>query len=225
MTDVSRPTRPPPPTTGFEAHAARGAFNAAFFGVMGPYLEWNLRRHKRRVFADLPRTVVELGAGVGANLRYLPAGIDARRRRTQPPHAPTAAGRRRPPRRAPRPARARRRAHRPPRPQRRQRDLLARALHRHRPRRGPRRDPSHPAPRRHLPLRRARRRARPAPRRVPSNERCAGRGPGPSRAARANGTWPRSLRAAGFARVDVEPYRLHTPFVSFNTQIAGVAQA
>jgi len=33
------------------------------------------------------------------------------------------------------------------------------------------------------------------------------------------------LRAAGFARVDIEPYRLHTPFVPFNTQIAGVAHA
>ncbi|GAA3932682.1 hypothetical protein Aau02nite_69460 [Amorphoplanes auranticolor] len=30
------------------------------------------------------------------------------------------------------------------------------------------------------------------------------------------------LRAAGFARVDTEPYRLHTPF---NTHIAGVAFA
>jgi SAM-dependent methyltransferase len=62
------------PATDFEVHAGRGPFNAAFFSVMGPNLEWNLRRHKRRVFADLPRTVVELGSGVGANLRYLPTG-------------------------------------------------------------------------------------------------------------------------------------------------------
>ena len=33
------------------------------------------------------------------------------------------------------------------------------------------------------------------------------------------------LRAAGFARVEIEPYRLHTPFISFNPQIAGVAHA
>ena len=32
-----------------------------------------LRHHKATAFADLPPTVVELGAGVGANLRYLPA--------------------------------------------------------------------------------------------------------------------------------------------------------
>jgi hypothetical protein len=33
------------------------------------------------------------------------------------------------------------------------------------------------------------------------------------------------IRAAGFARVDIEPYRLHSPFVNFNTQIAGIAYA
>ena len=63
-----------PPPTAFEVHAARGPFNAAFFSVMGPYLEWSLRTHKRRVYAELPRHVVELGSGVGANLRYLPPG-------------------------------------------------------------------------------------------------------------------------------------------------------
>ncbi len=60
--------------TDFELHGARGRFNAAFFAVMGPYIEWNVRGHKRRIFADLPRTVVEIGSGVGANLRYLPPG-------------------------------------------------------------------------------------------------------------------------------------------------------
>jgi SAM-dependent methyltransferase len=34
-----------------------------------------------------------------------------------------------------------------------------------------------------------------------------------------------AVRTAGFAHVDVEPFRLHTPFVPFNTQIAGVARA
>jgi ubiquinone/menaquinone biosynthesis C-methylase UbiE len=32
-----------------------------------------------------------------------------------------------------------------------------------------------------------------------------------------------ALRASGFARVDVERYRIRTPFLPFNTQIAGVA--
>ena len=62
------------PATGFEVHGARGRFNAVFFSVMGPYLEWNLRKHKRRLFGELPQQVVELGSGVGANLRYLPPG-------------------------------------------------------------------------------------------------------------------------------------------------------
>lgn len=76
--NISRtpPIPPPaaPPATGFELHAGRGRFNAAFFWLLAPYLEWNLARHKRRVFAGLPREVVEIGPGVGANLRHLPAG-------------------------------------------------------------------------------------------------------------------------------------------------------
>jgi ubiquinone/menaquinone biosynthesis C-methylase UbiE len=64
----------PPTSTEFDTHAVRGRFNAAFFDVMGPYLHWNLRKRKRRVFADLPDEVVELGSGVGANLRYLRPG-------------------------------------------------------------------------------------------------------------------------------------------------------
>ncbi|MFF0816789.1 methyltransferase domain-containing protein [Rhodococcus sp. NPDC003318] len=71
MTDSTTTT---PSGTSFEPHGGRGPFNAAFFQVMGPYLEWNLRGRKRRVFAGLPREVVEIGPGVGANLRYLPAG-------------------------------------------------------------------------------------------------------------------------------------------------------
>ena len=65
-------TRTAEPPTAFELHGGRGRFNAAFFAVMGPYIEWTLRRRKRRVFAGLPPEVVELGPGVGANFRYLP---------------------------------------------------------------------------------------------------------------------------------------------------------
>jgi SAM-dependent methyltransferase len=60
--------------TEFDQHAVRGRFNAAFFRVMDPYTEGKLRPHKLRVFAGLPREVVEIGSGVGANLRYVPAG-------------------------------------------------------------------------------------------------------------------------------------------------------
>lgn len=59
---------------GFDPHPVRGRFNSAFFAVLGGYIDLHLRRRKRAVFAGLPQTVVELGSGVGANLRYLPPG-------------------------------------------------------------------------------------------------------------------------------------------------------
>ena len=86
---TTRPTQPATVTTGcaraprdfgqveeFVEHAARGRFNSAFFWVMGGYINWHMHKRKSTAFADLPPTVVELGAGVGANLRYLP--VDAR---------------------------------------------------------------------------------------------------------------------------------------------------
>jgi SAM-dependent methyltransferase len=59
---------------GFGANPVRGRFNSAFFWAMGGTLNWHMRKHKAQVFAGLPSTVVELGSGVGANLRYLPTG-------------------------------------------------------------------------------------------------------------------------------------------------------
>jgi len=74
-------TRPVPKTTlrrlapvGFKAHPARGRFNSTFFWGMGGYINWHLHKSKAKVYAYLPSSVVELGSGVGANLRYLPAG-------------------------------------------------------------------------------------------------------------------------------------------------------
>ena len=58
----------------FQANPGRGRFNAAFFRVMDGYIDWNLRAHKSPLYKDLPLSVVELGAGVGANLRYLKPG-------------------------------------------------------------------------------------------------------------------------------------------------------
>ncbi|MFF2050496.1 class I SAM-dependent methyltransferase [Leifsonia sp. NPDC058194] len=62
------------PQHTFEQHSVRGPFNAAFFAAMDPVLQRSLRPHKQRVFAGLPDTVVEIGSGVGANLRFLPSG-------------------------------------------------------------------------------------------------------------------------------------------------------
>ncbi|MEU1973658.1 class I SAM-dependent methyltransferase [Microbacterium sp. NPDC019599] len=68
-TKITRPTG-----IAFEQHPLRGPFNAAFFRLMDPYIDLNLRSRKRRVYAGLPHEVVEIGPGVGANLRYLSPG-------------------------------------------------------------------------------------------------------------------------------------------------------
>ena len=60
--------------TAFEAHAIRGPINAGFFWAAEGLLDRHLRPAKRRLLTDLPERVVELGSGVGANLRYLRSG-------------------------------------------------------------------------------------------------------------------------------------------------------
>jgi SAM-dependent methyltransferase len=60
--------------TTFHAHPVRGPMNAVFFRLAGGMFDRLLRPHKQRVYADLPGSVVELGSGVGANLRYLAPG-------------------------------------------------------------------------------------------------------------------------------------------------------
>ena len=61
--------------SGFELHRGRGPFNSLFFQAMGPFLERSLRRRKQRVFSGLSGDVVEIGSGVGANLPYLAADL------------------------------------------------------------------------------------------------------------------------------------------------------
>lgn len=69
------PEETAPSTLGeFRPHPLRGPFNALFFTALDRYLDHLLRPHKRDLFEDLPPTVVELGPGVGANLRYLRPG-------------------------------------------------------------------------------------------------------------------------------------------------------
>lgn len=58
----------------FETHPGRGRFNAWFFTALDSYINWLVRDRKRTVFAGLPIEVVEVGPGVGANFRYLPPG-------------------------------------------------------------------------------------------------------------------------------------------------------
>lgn len=63
-----------PTPAAYRPNRVRGPANALFFTMLDGYADRLLRSHKRALFHDLPRSVVELGTGVGANLRYLPAG-------------------------------------------------------------------------------------------------------------------------------------------------------
>lgn len=56
-------------------HGARSRFNAWFFSSLDRYFNYILRPHKTGAFHGMTAgTVVELGAGAGANIRLLPPG-------------------------------------------------------------------------------------------------------------------------------------------------------
>jgi SAM-dependent methyltransferase len=55
-------------------HPIRARVNAWFFRAIDRYLDRKYRHIKRELFGGLPRTVLEIGAGDGANLRYLEPG-------------------------------------------------------------------------------------------------------------------------------------------------------
>lgn len=52
----------------------RGRWNAAFLSVLDGSIDQLLGPKKTQIFQDLPKTIVELGPGVGANFRYFPEG-------------------------------------------------------------------------------------------------------------------------------------------------------
>ncbi|GIF68426.1 methyltransferase [Asanoa ishikariensis] len=210
--------------TGFVVNKGRGPFNAAFFSALGPYIEWHVRRHKRRVFADLPETVVELGSGVGANLRYLRPGSTLV---AIEPNAPmhrrlrAAAARR-----GVRLDLRERSAERTDLPDQSADSVISSLVL------CTVADPAEV-------LAEVRRVLRPGGT-FRFVEHVAARPGSPTRALqrmlRRPWAWTFEgcscerdlaglLRAAGFARVDIEPYRLHSPFITFNTQIAGIAYA
>jgi ubiquinone/menaquinone biosynthesis C-methylase UbiE len=67
-------TAAPPPADGFD-HGAVSRFNAWFFTTFDRYINHIGRRHKRAAFGGIDADeVLELGAGVGANLAYLRPG-------------------------------------------------------------------------------------------------------------------------------------------------------
>lgn len=56
-------------------HGGRGRFNAWFFTAFDRYINFITRTHKAAAFAGIRQgDIVELGAGVGANFAYVPAG-------------------------------------------------------------------------------------------------------------------------------------------------------
>jgi ubiquinone/menaquinone biosynthesis C-methylase UbiE len=52
----------------------RGRFNALFFQALEGYMHGKYKGIKSRLLSGIPSTIVELGPGSGANLRYLPRG-------------------------------------------------------------------------------------------------------------------------------------------------------
>jgi SAM-dependent methyltransferase len=74
----------------------RGPLNALVFRVTDGYADLVFGRRKRALFADLPRRVVEIGPGTGANLRYYRPGTTVVAVEPNPHmHAPLAATARR----------------------------------------------------------------------------------------------------------------------------------
>jgi SAM-dependent methyltransferase len=55
-------------------HAVRGRFNAWLLDALDGYMHRKYGRLKARLFGTVPATVVDLGAGSGANFRYFPPG-------------------------------------------------------------------------------------------------------------------------------------------------------
>ena len=55
-------------------HPIRGRANAGFLALLDGYMHAKYGELKPRLLGDVPSTVVELGPGAGANVRYYPPG-------------------------------------------------------------------------------------------------------------------------------------------------------
>ena len=73
-TDVLQPL-PHPTSLAFD-HGTVSRFNAWFFTAFARYINHAARHHKLTAFSGLPSgaTILEIGAGTGANLHHLPTG-------------------------------------------------------------------------------------------------------------------------------------------------------
>ncbi len=60
--------------TPYPDHPVRGQINATLIHLMDWYMHRKYGPLKSRLFAGLPSTILEIGAGAGANFRYLQSG-------------------------------------------------------------------------------------------------------------------------------------------------------
>lgn len=74
MPHRSRRARTILPAPGHGENPLRGRANAAFFHLMDGYMHWKYAALKTDLFRSLPRVLLEIGAGAGANLRYFAPG-------------------------------------------------------------------------------------------------------------------------------------------------------
>lgn len=58
----------------YESNAVRGPINSWMFRILSGYMDWLFGASKRRLFENHPDTVVEIGSGAGANMRYFRRG-------------------------------------------------------------------------------------------------------------------------------------------------------
>ncbi len=60
----------------FQNNAIRGPINAFIFKILSGYMDMLFGNSKRKLFNNHPKTVVEIGPGAGANMRYLKKGTN-----------------------------------------------------------------------------------------------------------------------------------------------------
>lgn len=58
----------------YECNPIRGPINAWFFEILEGYMDRLFGSSKRKLFENHPDTIVEIGPGAGANMRYFKKG-------------------------------------------------------------------------------------------------------------------------------------------------------
>jgi ubiquinone/menaquinone biosynthesis C-methylase UbiE len=61
-------------STQHKINAIRGPINSWVFRLLEGYMDWTYGKSKRMLFKNHPPSVVEIGSGAGANMRYLKPG-------------------------------------------------------------------------------------------------------------------------------------------------------